>query len=231
LRLCRGLISPLVRAELFLVFKTKLTRAITEEPGVPGLQIRLYRGPAALEHVERLLAASGIQRRLRPRLERGDAVAVATEDTRLAGFAWVAFSDMWAPELELTLLVPPKHIYHYDSLVLPRWRGRGIHGAMIHAAKDFARSQGCEHALSYINAANRQSLRLPQRWRSACAMRVACLRFRGTARKLRFGIGKPLHTMFRKAPARAAVSAVTTFDLHATAGAAPGRGLRSDRDP
>ena len=50
------------------------------------------------------------------------------------------------------MLIPHGYMYHYDSLVLPEWRGQGIHPAMVRATKEFAKEHGCQRALSVINA-------------------------------------------------------------------------------
>ncbi len=82
---------------------------------------------------------------------------------RIAGYTWITFSDIWLPEFDLTMIVRPGEMVHYDSFVSNSWRGHGLHTVLILVAKQYALSLGCTHSLSWISVLNSQSLKTAQR--------------------------------------------------------------------
>lgn len=109
---------------------------------------------------------------------------IATEGMRTVDFSWLAFSDLGSAELGLTLVIRPLYVCHYDGFVPPEWRGRGIHLLILKAAKEFARSQSREHAVSWINALNWPSLLATQCWQHRRVMTLVCLRIRAKGSRL-----------------------------------------------
>jgi hypothetical protein len=82
---------------------------------------------------------------------------------RIAGYTWITFSDIWLPEFDLTMVVRPGEMVHYDSFVGNPWRGQGLHTVLILVAKHYALSTGCTNSLSWISVLNTQSLKTAQR--------------------------------------------------------------------
>jgi GNAT superfamily N-acetyltransferase len=197
-RIGRKILSPALNMEAYFIFDTSLAEpAPADCPG--GVQVRIYQGLESLESVQAQIASMGLERAVEPRLVRGEAVVIVSEGTRVVGFTWAAFADMPAQDFELTVIVPPSYVCHYDSLVLPGWRGRGIAATMVTAAKQFARNRGCQRSVSWINVLNLASLRLPQRWNRRHGMTILYLRLRGFSRPVRVAFGQPLGSRFRKA--------------------------------
>jgi GNAT superfamily N-acetyltransferase len=196
-RISRKILWPTMKAEAYLMFDTALDAPALASP-CETMQVRVYQGLESLESVQEHIASMGLKRNVGERIKRGEAVAIVSCETQGVGFTWVAFADMLVREFEMTIVVPPGYIYHYDSFVLPEWRGRGVHAAMIKAAKQFARDRGCERSVSWINVLNQPSLRLMQRWDRHHGMIIFYLRPRGFARPLHAAFGLPLWTRFRK---------------------------------
>jgi GNAT superfamily N-acetyltransferase len=183
--------------EAYFIFDVSL--AEPAPAGCPeGLQVRIYQGLESVESVQAQMASMGRERIVEGRLKRGEAVVIVSDETRVVGFTWMTFADMLVEDFEMTIVVPPGYVCHYNSFVLPGWRGRGINSVMIKAAKQFARNRGCERALSWINVLNLASLRLPQRWNRRHGMTILYLRPRGFAWPIRVAFGQPLGSRFRK---------------------------------
>jgi GNAT superfamily N-acetyltransferase len=104
--------------------------------------------------------------------------------TRVAGYTWITFSDIWLPEFDLTMMVRPGEMVHYDSFVSDAWRGQGLHTGLILVAKQYALSLGCTHSLSWISMFNVQSLKTAQRLvrKPDRPMIVVSVKFRGMKR-------------------------------------------------
>jgi GNAT superfamily N-acetyltransferase len=197
-RISRRLFSPALQMEAYFLFDTSLAEPAPTNPQ-GQLRVRIYHGIESLAPVQANFASIGLTRAFEQRFHRGEAVAIASEGNCVAGFAWLAFADMPVEEFQMIISIPPAYVCHYDAFVLPGWRGRGVVAAMIKEAKQFARDQGCQRSLSWINVLNVASLRLTQRWNRRPAMTIIYLRLRGFARPVRFALGQPLGTRFRKA--------------------------------
>jgi GNAT superfamily N-acetyltransferase len=108
----------------------------------------------------------------------------APPQTRIAGYTWITFTDIWLPEFDLTMMVRPGEMVHYDSFVGDAWRGHGLHTVLILVAKQYALSRGCTHSLSWISVLNTQSLKTAQRLvrKPDRPMIVLSVKFRGMKR-------------------------------------------------
>ncbi len=108
----------------------------------------------------------------------------AAPQTRIAGYTWITFSNIWLPEFDLTMVVRPGEMVHYDSFVGNSWRGHGLHTVLILAAKQYALSLGCTHSLSWVSVFNSQSLKTAQRLvrKPDRPMIVLSVKFRGMKR-------------------------------------------------
>jgi GNAT superfamily N-acetyltransferase len=196
-RIGRKFVSPIMKAEAYFMFDTALGAPAPADPG-ETMQVQVCQGLESFESVEAHIASMGIKRNVAERLERGEAVAIVSCKAQAVGFTWVAFADVPVKEFDLTIVVPTGYIYHYDSFVLPEWRGRGVHAFMIKTARQFARDRGCERSVSWINVLNQPSLRLMQKWNRQHGMIILYLRLRIFARPLRAAFGQPLCSRFRK---------------------------------
>jgi len=196
-RISRKIVSPILKMDASFLFDTSLADSVRASC-LDGLEVHIYRGLESLTTVQAYIASMGVKCSAEERLGRGEAAVIVSRETQGLGFTWVAFADVFVPEFEMIILVPPLCIYHYDSFVLAQWRGRGIHAAMIKAAKQFAFDQGCKRAVSLIDVLNVSSLRLVERWDRRHDMIIVYLRMRGFKRALRMALGQPLRSRFRK---------------------------------
>jgi GNAT superfamily N-acetyltransferase len=201
-RVCRKCLSPLVLIDVFYFFSRDLTKSSIPDTHLPeGLRMDVQDSVLHLAQLEALFAPMGRNRGIRPRLERGDVVILAFAGAPLVGFTWIAFADVFESALGVTVRVPPRHFYVYDSYVQPEWRGQRLQAALAHAAYDLAQTRGCQHSLAYISVLNWQSLRLTQRWNSPRVMVLINFLFRGAKRPLPLTFGKSLVSRLLESPA------------------------------
>jgi GNAT superfamily N-acetyltransferase len=166
LRIFRFILKPIFQWDIFYVFQRDLNNTPAEGDLPAAFEIRIYLGNQDLEETRKLL--SPYCPNFDDRARRREAVVLCRStsglsDDEIAGYTWIAFSDTWAEELQLTIIVCPGEMVHYDSYVHPRYRGQGLHTSLVIAAKHFALRQGCCKSLSWISALNLQSLKTAQR--------------------------------------------------------------------
>jgi hypothetical protein len=124
--------------------------------------------------------------------------AKAAAQTRVAGYTWITFSNIWLPEFDLTMIVRPGEMVHYDSFVSNDCRGQGLHTTLILMAKQYALSTGCTHSLSWISMLNTQSLKTAHRLvrKPDRPMIVLSFKFRGMKRFRNVALRGSLATRF-----------------------------------
>ena len=207
----RRVLRPLVFWDVHYVFHRELSSHASTAPGDSGHNIRILKSegdlagaPADLtvfcpQAVERLrngqVVLVAFDETATVQNAAGDdsagttsasteAVATKAPKTRIAGYTWITFSNIWLPEFDLTMIVRPGEMVHYDSFVGNAWRGQGLHTVLILLAKQYALSTGCTHSLSWISVFNSQSLKTAQRLvrKPDRPMIVLSAKFRGMKR-------------------------------------------------
>jgi len=125
--------------------------------------------------------------------------AAKAPQTRIAGYTWITFSNIWLPEFDRTMIVRPGEMVHYDSFVSSPWRGQGLHTILILVAKQYALSAGCTHSLSWISVFNSQSLKTAQRLvrKPERPMMVLSIKLRGMKRFRTVALQGTLGTRFK----------------------------------
>jgi len=146
---------------------------------------------AHLPSVERLA-----QREIVRRVERGDALIVATLDGLPVGSMWVSFVSGVPLAFNATWSVAEHEAVRYDSYVLPAYRGRRIHSLLNHGANCLARGRGAQRTLAAVSSANRQSLKLPKQNQRKAVMSVWQIRLRGQQHPFTFATGRKFHAHF-----------------------------------
>ena len=160
----RELARPLVCVRVVHVFETTLDPPICLPPPPEGVAVHVADPDDALLPAD--LGATGA---IAPdvagaRLNRGDAVVVARAGQQVVGFAWLGFASSWDPHLGATMIVGAGEARHYDSFVMPAWRGKQVHAQLLAVAKRHARDRGCRRTVSWIAALNTPSLKVSSRF-------------------------------------------------------------------
>jgi GNAT superfamily N-acetyltransferase len=161
LRACRKFLKPVLDWDVLYVFERRLADSPTEYTVPEGISISWFKGDHDLLKAQS--AIGSFCQDVETRLCRGDVAVVACTGDEVAGYTWVAFSNVWVDELEMMAIVGKGEMVHYDSFVRPMWRGHALHTCLILAAKHHARLEGCDLALSWISANNAPSLKTAQR--------------------------------------------------------------------
>jgi hypothetical protein len=141
---------------VYYIFEFDLARAHELSPALlpAGITIRLFRGEREISPVATLLVEAGLYCRDRR----------ATDDWKLAAYAWATFTGVWIPELCAGLPLRSDEAVRFDTLVMPRWRGRGLHYPLTVPVLRYLSEQGYRRTLVWVNALNTRSLK-NQRWR------------------------------------------------------------------
>ena len=162
----RKALRPIVVWDIHYIFHRSLRGHDSPPPSPPGIAISLLISESDLDRSPGL---ASLCPQAAERLRRGGVVIVAfanpgtTDEIIIAGYTWITFSSIWLPELDLSLVVRPGEMVHYDSYVSDPYRGQGLHTILIQVAKHYALSAGCTHSISWISALNMQSLKTAKR--------------------------------------------------------------------
>jgi L-amino acid N-acyltransferase YncA len=109
---------------------------------------------------ERLADSMGLGvREVRRRQTDAGTAVLALADNRIACYGWVLHGLFRIPELRLEAPLPANHVYIWDCLTLPRYRGRGIFPALLHHMIEELRGQGIRQAWAATAPGNRSSMR------------------------------------------------------------------------
>ncbi|MGH2345210.1 MAG: GNAT family N-acetyltransferase, partial [Chloroflexota bacterium] len=84
---------------------------------------------------------------------------LALTDNQIAGYGWVLHGMFRVPELLLEAPLPANHVYIWDCLTLPRYRGRGVFPALLRHMVDELRGQGVRQAWAATAPGNTASMR------------------------------------------------------------------------
>jgi hypothetical protein len=161
----RKLTHPLF--SVYYVVEFDLARANQLRAGqLPaGVVVRLFRGEEEIMPFAELLAESGLPAAtMEQRMRRGDLVALAlTDDRKLAAYAWTTFTEVWIPEVRATLPLRSDEAARFDTLVMPRWRGKHLHDPLTTPVFQYLSEQGYRRTLGWVDALNSRSLKAQQR--------------------------------------------------------------------
>ena len=127
----------------------------------PGVTLRLFRGEGDVTYVAPMLARAGMSlKTVEHRMRRGDLAAIVlADDEELAAYSWTTFAEAWIAEVRATLPLRSDEAARYDSLVMPRWRGRGLNYPLSLPISRYLFEHGYRRTLSWVSALNTRSLR------------------------------------------------------------------------
>jgi hypothetical protein len=134
------------------------------------------------------------------RLNRGEKLFFATVSGELAHLNWTCF--VWAEALEgLPLVLADDEVCTTDAFTTRRWRGNGIHEAVLNEMLQAAVVAGRRRAFTLIDLDNVRSLRGVRRLGWATYGVVAYARLRGTSKIFLFRLSGRLDPLLRTLPA------------------------------
>jgi hypothetical protein len=126
-----------------------------------GVTLRLFRGEGDVTCVAAMLALAGMSlKTVEHRMRRGDLAAlVFANDEELAAYSWTTFIEAWIAEIRATLPLRSDEAVRYDSLVMPRWRGKGLNYPLSLPISPYLFEHGYRRTLSWVSALNTRSVR------------------------------------------------------------------------
>jgi GNAT superfamily N-acetyltransferase len=120
----------------------------------PGVRIRR----CTAEDAPRLAPLLVNREPLAPRVARGDVGLVAELDGHLIGCTWLAGGPLRMPFSRKMIRPRPDERYTYGGYVLPEFRRRGVHSALIRARLLEAQRLGARRLFSHVSAKNRAAI-------------------------------------------------------------------------
>lgn len=137
----KRLLGSFLKVETLVVFERALTSCPPHfVPADPALRIVRVDSPEQAAFVR--LSSMYPGKHFPARLQRpGQQCFIALHDDKVAGYAWVAATDLYLEEIACTYRVASGEIFIYDCFVEPEYRGCGIYPAMLayvlaHAARN-----------------------------------------------------------------------------------------------
>jgi hypothetical protein len=151
---------PLFNVYHIVEFDLARAHELSPAPLLAGITVRLFRGEGEIGPFAALLVEAGLpSATVEQRMRRGDLVALAlTDDEELAAYAWTTFTDGWIPQVRAGLLLRSDEAVRFDTLVLPRWRGMGLHYPLTVPIFRYLSEQGYRRTLGWVNALNTRAL-------------------------------------------------------------------------
>jgi hypothetical protein len=156
---------PLFNVYHIVEFDLARARELSSAPLPAGITVRLFRGEGEISPVAALLVEAGLPAAtVEQRMRRGDLVALAlTADEELVAYAWTTFTDGWIPQVRAGLPLRSDAAVRFDTLVMPRWRGMGLHYPLTVPVLRYLSEQGYRRTLGWVNALNTRALKNQRR--------------------------------------------------------------------
>jgi len=88
----------------------------------------------------------------------GSAILALDGDT-IAGYGWVQYGRVRIPDLRLDFSLPKHHVYVWDCVTLPAYRGHGIFPGLLRYLLEIVRRQGIAQVWAAIAPGNLASQR------------------------------------------------------------------------
>jgi GNAT superfamily N-acetyltransferase len=195
----REILKPIVYWHVFYIVENDLRQLLPTSYARVPFEVRVYVGEKDLGKATTELSAMGewTPVDIGPRFNRGDAVAVAYAGTEAVGYSWMCVASGLVLAFNTTWIVHPNEAVLYDSLVLPRWRGQGIHSCLDVAFNKYARKRGIVRTLGSMAIFNNQTLALAKHSGKPRIMTVVLVRIRWQHRVWGTAFGAPLDSRFQ----------------------------------
>ena len=97
------------------------------------------------------------------RLKAGDLCFIGEKNGDIVHYRWICFNEVFVNELERKIRMRPNSAYMYDAYTVPKYRGKGIHPAVLTNAEDYLFQSGIKEMYTVILSNNHSSLRTWQK--------------------------------------------------------------------
>ena len=157
----RRLTHPLLNVYHVFEFELANVHRLPPKDFPDGIALRLFRGERDTANVVAMLSRIGVPApSAEQRMRRGDLAAlILAGDSELVGYTWTTFGEAWLPEVGATLRLCGDEAVRFDSLIMPRWRGRGFNYTLTIPISRYLCDQGYRRTFSWVNALNSRSLK------------------------------------------------------------------------
>jgi len=157
----RKLTHPLLNVYYVFEFELANVHQLPAKDFPAGIALRLFRGEADAAYVAAKLSPAGVLRStVEERMQRGDLAAlILANDEELVAYSWTTFGDVWLPEVGATLPLRHDEAVRFDSMMMPRWRGRGFNYILSIPISRYLHDQGYRRTFSWVHVLNRRSLK------------------------------------------------------------------------
>jgi len=157
----RKLTHPLFNVHYVFEFELASVHQLPAKEFPAGIALRLFRGEGDIGYVAGKLSAAGVPATLvEESMRRGDLAAlILANDEELVASSWTAFGGIWLPEVGATLPLRADEAVRFDSMMMPRWRGKGFNYVLSIPISRYLYEQGYRRTFSWVNALNRRSIK------------------------------------------------------------------------
>ncbi len=155
-------LQPLFSLQCVFAFDLALASELPfgTRPLPQGTTVSILQGLDDLEPASAALKFAAMPRSIiKRRLTRGDAVAVAFVGKELAAYTWVTFTEVWISEIRRTLVLREDEAVQFDTLVMPRWRGRGLQYGLTRPVLQNLAQREYRRTLAWVNLFNQRSMK------------------------------------------------------------------------
>jgi GNAT superfamily N-acetyltransferase len=194
----REIFRPILYWYIFHIFARDLKKPLPEPFAKEKVDVTVYCGENNSEKARAEVLGMGDlpAAEIEKRLGRGDAVAIAYDESKAVGYMWLTFTSGMELAFDTRWMVRSDEGVKYDSFVPRKLRGRGIHSVVSTALDRYARERGLAMLFSSISVLNAQSMSLAKRLKVAKTMTVILVRVRGVKWTWRKATGAPLESRF-----------------------------------
>jgi GNAT superfamily N-acetyltransferase len=151
------LTAPVRRVELHVNLRRELAAPIPDYRARAPIHVREATPEDIREVAAIRLPHLDVRDRYEQRLGRGQRCFVARVDDEIVGSNWLNTGQQ-VDEGRLVRLADDE-VYSFDVFTAPAWRGRGIHGHLLHDMLDTARDEGYRVANTTAQVLRRRSMK------------------------------------------------------------------------
>jgi GNAT superfamily N-acetyltransferase len=191
----RELLSPVMYWYVFTVWERDVELP-SDENG--EFEVKVYAGRGDLDRLKREIVPMGEISAdvIESRLGSGNVVAVAYQDGRAAGYAWMALAGRLEIAFDTAWVLGTKEGAYHGSFTHPNWRGRGIQRYLDAGLMRYAHEHGIGKVFATVSVMNTPSLRARDKIRQRTIMTLVLVRVRGLNWVYRKAFGAPFESRF-----------------------------------
>jgi GNAT superfamily N-acetyltransferase len=194
----RKILSPLVYWDVWHIYETDISKQVPQPYARDEFATRICGLAENPDSLAAMIASLGelAPKEVASRLTRGHLAAVAFSGGQPVGYMWLAFSSVPEELFDSSWVIGPGEAVRYNSFVIPRFRGRGVHSLLNTAVNCYARGHGIVKTIGAVSMLNPQSLSLPKHYNRPVKMTVFFAKVRGINWTIRKSFGSPLESRF-----------------------------------